>query len=774
MADALPIIIAIATNNPFLSVLALALVAGFVAFFLVRGILLNWCLARFIQAVQSLKGSNQTDPRLLSVNDRRLSHIWSEYCETLHQQLGAINERTGIAGKASYRATVPAEAYFNAQSVFEARIHAEFFKHLPGLLTGLGIIGTFLGLIHGLGQSAEDGGGLNTSLLIASVKEAFNFSAAAIMAAMLITLLEKITVAGLHSRVEKLCQKIDDLYVGGAGEEYLSRLVQASEESASQAKLLKDALVGDLRAILEGLSAKQIEAAARQQTELRTHLTEAIDRGLKQPLGAIADGLNGAHGDQGSRLAEGLKDLMAVFADRLDQVLGGQVGQAKELQVQTLQALEQAVIAFQAMARQVGTAGENATAAISSELGRAIEQMSDRQRQMDEGLRKSLDDIYSALAQAQAETGAGASRLLSELGQHVGDVSRTLHAETTAAAARQRRHAEEMAAAAGTTIAGLAEGVRAQSSAMEQATTAMSAELGRAIEQMADRQRRMDDGMRGTLGEIRAALAQAQAETGAGVGRLIADLGQHVGDVARMLQAETNAATAMQQDRVTELTSASRESIAKLAETVRQQTTTMGEATAAMRGAISELGSSVNRNVALMGDGAGVMHKAAERFASSGESVSLVLDRSRTVATELTQTATALGMAAKDIQAVVLDYQSARETFASIVDAARQTVETAKRDATMTSVLVTRLETAAQKLVEAQGQADVFTEKLSEALADTHHTFTSQLVDTVNRINTEYHQHLARATGTLAGTIAELDGAIVEFKPRGAAGGKAS
>lgn len=42
------------------------------------------------------------------------------------------------------RSTVPAEAIFSPQSLVDARLHVEFFKHLPG------IIGTFYGLINGI------------------------------------------------------------------------------------------------------------------------------------------------------------------------------------------------------------------------------------------------------------------------------------------------------------------------------------------------------------------------------------------------------------------------------------------------------------------------------------------------------------------------------------------------------------------------------------------------------------------------------------------------
>jgi hypothetical protein len=104
---------------------------------------------------------------------------------------------------------MPAEVIFNAQSVYEGRIHTEFFKHLPGLLTGLGIIGTFMGLIQGLGSATAAGTALDTALLISSVRDAFYASATAITLTMLITYIEKFLVASLHRAVEQLCQQID-------------------------------------------------------------------------------------------------------------------------------------------------------------------------------------------------------------------------------------------------------------------------------------------------------------------------------------------------------------------------------------------------------------------------------------------------------------------------------------------------------------------------------------------------------------------------------------
>jgi hypothetical protein len=179
----------------------IALGATFVGMFVARWFGLKRRLGRFIGAIRSLKQTGGV-PQDLPIADPRLGHLWTQYANTLHLPLSAVDPRTGTAMPNGFRATVPAEAIFTAQSVYEGRIHTEFFKHLPGLLTGLGIIGTFVGLIDGLGKSIGIDGVLDTKVLIGSVKEAFLFSGSAIAFAMVVTFLEKMIVAGLHGTVE--------------------------------------------------------------------------------------------------------------------------------------------------------------------------------------------------------------------------------------------------------------------------------------------------------------------------------------------------------------------------------------------------------------------------------------------------------------------------------------------------------------------------------------------------------------------------------------------
>lgn len=236
--------------------------------------------------------------------------------------------------------------YFNGQYVVDSFLRTEFFKHLPGIFTGLGIVATFGGIIDGLKQFqvSEDTTVVRNSLeiLMQSVGHAFLVSASAIALAMIYTFLERILLAGLYKKTEEIAQTIDTHFKSGAGEEYLSRLVDASEASASQAKILKDSLVSDLKQILKELTESQIEAGKTLHAQqlaaveegnktLSEVIASSINQSLKAPLDEIASSVKSASGDQSKAAIDMLKDVMAHFSQRLNDLFGGQINGINEL-----------------------------------------------------------------------------------------------------------------------------------------------------------------------------------------------------------------------------------------------------------------------------------------------------------------------------------------------------------------------------------------------------------------------------------------------------------
>ena len=185
----------------------LALTLWFGLRFLLPGLLFRIRLSRLLTKLRVMKAANDTDLSSIFESDNTLSHLWQEFKETLHKQK-EVNVRTGVYETIAMRSTVPAEVFFSTQALVDSRLSTEFFKHLPGIFTGIGIIGTFFGLLQGLRafhvsenpQIARD----SLNALLHGVSEAFIVSASAITLAMVVTFIEKLLVAGLYRKVEEL------------------------------------------------------------------------------------------------------------------------------------------------------------------------------------------------------------------------------------------------------------------------------------------------------------------------------------------------------------------------------------------------------------------------------------------------------------------------------------------------------------------------------------------------------------------------------------------
>lgn len=426
---------------------ALALLTlAFLLAFLAPAILLR---VRLGGVRRRLRKGKSRDPQVLHTifaRDARLLHLWSEFRDTLHEQR---EERDGQMVTAALRATAPAESYFNNQYVVESRLRTEFFKHLPGIFTGIGIIGTFTGLITGLQnfQVPDDPAKVRHSLeaLLSGVFEAFIVSAAAITLAMIVTFLEKALLSSLYRCTEDIAQHLDGLFTMGAGEEYLSRLVSASESSAVQSKILKDSLVGDLKVLLQEITDRQIAAQHAHSQALGEHITSGIEESLKEPLKDIRDVVAKASGDQSTAAATLLQDAMASFSERINSLFGGQVSGIQELNQKSAQAMQDAVASLHNLLGKMEENSQRSGDAMAEKMAKAVEEMERRQSEINEQTRSFVDAIREMVAKSQTETNARLNDALTELSQQMGAMIGALQAQAEESHHVQQQREENLA-----------------------------------------------------------------------------------------------------------------------------------------------------------------------------------------------------------------------------------------------------------------------------------------------------------------------------------------
>ncbi len=418
----LTFMLSIFSNHPHVAVIAgllllfllIFILLFVVPFFRVRSELKN-ALKELNQ--QRSKGS-LADLSKIFDSKSNFRHLVSEFVETLHPQK-ELNEATGSLDTVRNRSTVPAGAFFKPEVIVDLPLHTDFFKHLPGILTGIGIIGTFFGLLVGLKNFKVDDNSavVRTSLenLLSGVTEAFLVSAFAIGLAMLITIIEKWCITILNSNLEQLVQKIDSIFEGGAGEEYLERLVNASENSSAQMSMLKDAFVTELTSVLHKISEQQINAFRASTSELGAAFRQSLVEELSSPLKQLSDNMQGVRQDQGNAVQSLLSQVLKDFSTQLENMFGGQISGINQAQQDTISALNTAVSKIELMAKSFEDAGKKGTQDISDTLTNALKIASEKQVQINQNMESFINTMKQRLTEAGDESNQQMQRNLSNV-----------------------------------------------------------------------------------------------------------------------------------------------------------------------------------------------------------------------------------------------------------------------------------------------------------------------------------------------------------------------
>ena len=586
-----------------------------------------------------------------------LSHLWNEYAETLHPQ--RADDDLGQGRIVRWRATAMAEMFFTEQAVVDSRLKTDFYKHLPGILTGLGIIGTFLGLMSGLSDFVVSGDPVKAQdqlrQLINSVGHAFFVSAAAISLAILFTCIEKSLVASRYRQVERIRELIDSLFKAGAGEEYLERLVVAAETSATQAAHIKDALIADLKEILAAQTAQQIEAQSRNTGQISGDVGKAITESLGGPMQAISQAVMGVSANQGEAVNRMLTDVLMSFSAQMRDMFGGQMEGMSNLLKQTSESMATTAIQFGQLAANMDRAGTGTVDAMAERLNTAIGAMEARQQTMNTQMGAFVEQIRALVAESQSESSRKLQEVLGSVGEQVAGV-----------VAELRRQAEG------------------------------------AAESQGHRQERFEK------------------STGAAIGSLST---QVEGLLSQSV--ETNKA---------------------------------------LQGTVAHLASATDRAIAGMNSGAEMLYVASSDFAKAGQGVSETMRASSAVVDVIKTAAAQLSLATDGAKVIFKDYGRAGDTFALMVSELKVTIESAKRDASMTSELIGRIETATAQLSRAQGQSEEYLRGVSEVLVKAHESFSQSVERTLREGNRQFQGELSSAVQLLSGAIKNL-GDVVDDIP---------
>ena len=320
----------------------------------------------------------------------------------------------------------------------------------------------------------------------------------------------------------------------------------------------------------------------------------------------------------------------------------------------------------------------------------------------------------------------------------------------------QRRTIEAMEAAVGK--------LQDLTSNLETAGTRATDQMGERLEQALlaaeTRQQKMGDAITDLLGSIRDHANTTGEQTQQHLGQLMNTLGERLDSTLARLEAASNDRAEEQRVREERHVFDNQTRLASMGEQVEgivAGTDGLIKAIAAMTDRLdSTAGSMVNR----LNSSSETLLSAANVFEKSGRDAAESYSRMAGVSDGLNGAATNVATATRSLEAVVGDFRSARDAITTMLETIKLTVETASREASLTSDIVSKIDASAQKLMAAQNQADRYLDDVTDVLAKSHQSFADGMRKTVETATSQFHDDLRTATGLLRQTIEDLDHAL--------------
>ncbi|TKF13391.1 hypothetical protein FCV66_13555 [Enterovibrio norvegicus] len=339
-----------------------------------------------------------------------VAELWAEFEETL------IEVRS-TSGDIVYRNTLSSSEFFNtstlAQSISESRLTAA----VPGFLTAIGVLGTFLGLQLGLAglnlgaDASTDELRSGIDVMIGGASVAFSTSVWGVLLSLTFNFFDKWLDRAKRNRISKLQSQIDAIFPRITPEELLSKMAADGEQS---------------RESIQGLAEKIGDKLQETMTSVKQDITDSLETALKNVMAPAMNQLV-QQSSESSTLA--IEALIGKFMDSF-----GEQG------VQHRQAMDRSA---ESVNDAMGSLGEQ----LSNFITKA-QQVSETAARRDEELKSQLEQTIGNIASVlddREEVLAQRDQLRSQaLDAHMSDIQTSMHSVIDASEKANSRMALEL------------------------------------------------------------------------------------------------------------------------------------------------------------------------------------------------------------------------------------------------------------------------------------------------------------------------------------------
>lgn len=691
-----------------LLVIGAVLTLSFLIFYVYKSWKISRLLVSYIKKIANLRDLSEGQKREVfnKVFEKTpLQYVWAEYSETLHDQFEQDGAELVVK---KTRSTLPSQVFFNQQIIVETPLAVEFFKHLPGILTGLGIIGTFYGLINGLSTfDTTDPQKINDSLtlLLNSVSHAFIFSAVAISVAILVTLLEKVLLERCLHHLDDLSQQIDRQFDAGVGEEYLSDLVKHSQENSAQTRMLKDSLVNDLKVMLANLLEEQskqnlqltqsLSASYKEASEhTATKISESVENSLKGPLEDIAKAVNSATDTNTGQVEGLLQNVLMAFMEKLDATFGRQFDGLHEMMGQSIAAITSMQDGFSQLIQEMKDTSASSASVIQEKLAATIDDMNKGQIEMQRIMSGMMESLQVKASEMNSQAEESNLKMAEQL--------KKLFDESEL---RQQKMAEQMQSFIDDVKQSMVEGQQETMDKIYGSVTQIESKFEDIFESFKSSRKEMDEESRFAQEELHKNTAGIMASVGDKIGVLL---------------------TTLEEERI-----ASRDLVERIADVA-------------------------NKSITEMTKGAEKVGNAADKFTEASDNLSAVTEEIEEVMTTVSKSTNDISNGLSQLSRIIDDYKQLRDSVQKTFESIQSVVASSQVDASARKQLISDLEVVSSEMKRNNKEAAQYLEGISDVLAKSFDEFGDGITKSLTKVTGSLDNNLSDVVNRISSGFEDL------------------
>lgn len=364
-------------------------------------------------------------------NSDLIKGIWRKYQRTL----------ISIPGKDGLEkySTVESESYFSV-AAFTEGMKGGLWSGLAGTFTGIGILGTFIGLTIGLaGVDTSSTGALSSSIsgLLGGMSTAFVTSIFGIVSAIVFGVWHSQNMKRFGDAVSRFTDALDQVFIRKSVEEILleelaeSRAQRAAMEQLSTdmaisicdhlpdvldqlAEKMDSAMKGNLDTMLVGLSERQ-DKQTEQLMQISSNTNSLVIGGFDQ----LGDVLKKGVGQGAEELGNSLKNLssdIASLAEGIRDILDRSTKASSEANQKTLDALNEAI-------SQMNETMEGMANKQTEETDKNIQRMTALMEEMKTTMKDIFDEMSASAKEQRTEIGKIAKDSADQTKENLGAIN---------------------------------------------------------------------------------------------------------------------------------------------------------------------------------------------------------------------------------------------------------------------------------------------------------------------------------------------------------------